>query len=89
MDSIQIKTRNYVGLNEICIAQVVAFAEDGGFRIFVAWEWKEMASQGVFVFVKSDKLYQTVTEKAINETASYGWDISGTEEAEKIFSNLF
>jgi hypothetical protein len=89
MDSIQTKAKSFVNVNGQCIAQIMAVAEPGGFRIYVAWEWEDMAKGGVFGFLKSSKLYEVVTSEAIKETANYGWDISGTSEAKKIFKNLF
>jgi hypothetical protein len=89
MDSIQTKTKNYVDIDGKCIAQVMAVAEKNGFRIYVAWEWHDMAKQGMFGFIKSQKNYESVTEEAINETADYGFDIGGTGEEKKIFKNLF
>lgn len=70
------------------IAQVVAIAEDKGFRIYVAWEWKDMAQQGIFGFTKSRDTYYDVSRDSVEEAASYGWDISGTPEAKKIFGNI-
>jgi len=90
MDSVITKTKNYVTTNDDkCIAQIMAIAEKGGFRIYVAWEWEEQAKQGAFGFCKSRELYQEVTKEAIQETANYGWDIGCTGEEIKIFANLF
>lgn len=89
MNSIQTKSKSFVRRASKCIAQVVAVAEPGGFRIYVAWEWEEMAEKGVFGIVKSSSLYLDVSPESINDAANYGWDISETAEAQKIFSNLF
>lgn len=90
MDSIKTKAKSYVTTDDNkCITQIMAVAEKGGFRIYVAWEWEEMANKGVFGFTKSRSLYKVVTEKAIQETADYGFDIGGSGEERKIFKNLF
>lgn len=92
MNSIQTKTKNYVTIrNEKCVSQVVGIADHAGygFRIYVAWEWKKPANNGVFGFVKSDDIYAAITMQAIEETCDTGWDISGTPEAKRIFKNMF
>ena len=90
MDSIKTKARHFVKKpNHKCIAQIMAVSEQNGFRIYVAWEWEEMAKKGVFGFCKSRKTHQEVTKELIEETADTGWDISGTEEEKEIFKNMF
>lgn len=90
MDSIKTKAKTYVTTDDgKCIAQIMAVAEKDGFRIYVAWEWDEMAGKGVFGFCKSRSCYKVVTQKAIEETSDYGWDIGGSGEEKKIFANLF
>lgn len=89
MDSIQTKTKNFVNLDKKCIAQIVAIAEEKGFRIYVAWEWEIEAKKGIFGFTKSAILFKNVTAESINEAANCGWDISGSGEEKRIFSNMF
>lgn len=89
MNSIQTKSKSFVMVGVKCIAQVVAVAESGGFRIYVAWEWEDMAKKGMYGITKSNILHAAVDTENIHHTANYGWDISETAEAKKIFSNLF
>jgi len=89
MNSIQTKAKAFVHSGPKCIAQIAAVAEPGGFRIYVAWEWENMAKAGIYGITKSNDLYLTVTPEAINETADFGWDISETPEAKRVMSNLF
>lgn len=91
MDSLRTNTKKFVQTEDKkCICQVVAIAEDGGLRLYVAWEWKDMANKGVFGFIKSRELHQTITPEIINRTADYGLDIGYDEEqVVKIFHNLF
>jgi hypothetical protein len=90
MDSRKTKAKHYVKTaDHKCIAQVMAVAEKGGFRIYVAWEWKAMADKGVFGFIKSRSLYGMITEDAVKETADYGLDIGGSGEEKLVFKNLF
>ncbi len=90
MNSIKTNTKNFVKTEDIkCIAQIMAVAEKGGFRLYVAWEWEEPAKKGVFGFTKSDKLYNTFSWEDVKNVASRGWDISGTGEEKRIFANLF
>jgi hypothetical protein len=90
MDSIKTKAKNYVEAEgDKCIGQVMAVAEPGGFRVYVAWEWKDMASKGMFGFCKSRNLYPLISWDNIITTADQGFDIGGTGEEKKIFKNLF
>lgn len=75
-------------MNDKCVAQVMAVAEGGAFRIYVAWEWEDVAKKGMFGICRSEEKYPYVTKRVIEETADYGQDISGTDEARKIFANL-
>jgi len=88
MNSILTKTKRYINSKGKCIAQVVAVAEDKGFRIYVAWEWQDPASKGFFGIVKSNETYFEISKAAVEETASSGWDVSNTPEARRIFSNI-
>ncbi len=88
MNSIKTKTKNYVTAWGKCVTQVVAVAEERGFRIYVAWEWKDMAEKGIFGFLKSQNTYYDVTRDSIDEAASFGLDISGTAEAKEVFGNI-
>jgi len=89
MNSIQSKSKAFVRSGRKCIAQIAAVAEPGGFRIYVAWEWEDMASKGIFGVTRSNDLYLEITPEAIEDTANTGWDYSESPEAKKIFSNLF
>lgn len=89
MDSVQTKSKQYTVINDMCIAQIVAIPEEGGFRIYVAWEWEAMAKKGIFGFIKSRTTFEVVTEKAIIQTAERGNDIGGTGEEKRVFALLF
>lgn len=89
MDSIKTKAKEYTIINGMCIAHLVAIPENGGFRIYVAWEWEAMAKKGIFGFIKSRNTFKVVSEQTIIETAERGIDIGGTGEEKKIFSLLF
>lgn len=89
MDSYQTKTKNFVTLNQKSIAQIVAIAEENGFRIYVAWEWEVEAKKGIFGFTKSSNVFPNVTSELIEETANRGYDISGSGEEKRIFANMF
>ncbi len=89
MDSIQTKSKQYTLLKGMCIAQIVAIPENGGFRLYVAWEWEAMAKKGIFAFIKSRTTFEMVTEQAIIQTAEYGSDIGGTGEEKRVFALLF
>jgi len=90
MNSVKTNTMTFVkDEKDKCIAQIMAVAEKGGFRLYVAWEWEVEAKKGIFGFTKSDKLYKTFNWEDVNHVANRGWDISGTEEVKKIFANLF
>lgn len=90
MDSVKTNSNTFVKTqDDKCIVQTMAVAEKGGFRLYVAWEWEVQAKRGVFGFTKSNNLYQTFNWEDINNTADRGRDISGTDEATRIFANLF
>ena len=89
MDSVKTKAASYSMLDDKAIAQIVAMPEKGKFRIYVAWEWQEMADKKVFAICKSRQLYESVEIENILETADYGWDITHTDEAKKLFANIF
>jgi hypothetical protein len=89
MDSIKTNAKDYTIINEMCFAQIVAIPENGGFRIYVAWEWEAMAKKGIFAFIKSRTTFKVVTEQAIIETAERGFDIGGTGEEKRVFALLF
>lgn len=89
MNSFQTKTKKFVNLNQKSIAQIVAIAEENGFRIYVAWEWEIEAKRGIFGFTKSSKVFPNVTAELIEEAANFGWDISGSGEEKRIFANMF
>lgn len=89
MNSIQSKSKAFVRSGRKCISQIVAVAEPGGFRIYVAWEWEAMASKGIFGITRSTNLYLEITPEAIEDTANIGWDFSESPEAKKLFPNLF
>lgn len=89
MNSIQSKSKAFIRSGRKCIAQIAAVAEPGGFRIYVAWEWEDMALKGIFGITRSTNLYLKITPEAIEDTANTGWDHSESPEAKKIFSNLF
>jgi len=90
MNTQHTKKKDYV-LTESghAISQVVAVAEEGKFRIYVAWEWENQAQQGNYGFIKSRYLYPTFGEREIMETARLGIDVGGTAAVKKIFKNLF
>lgn len=89
MNSTPTNAKAFVRSGQKCIAQIAAVAEPGGFRIYVAWEWENMAEQGMYGITKSNDLYLKVTPEAIEETADTGWDISGTSEVRRVMANLF
>lgn len=91
MRSKKTKTNEYSLLEGKAITQVGLLAEGGGFRVYVAWEWENMAQRGFFGIIKSDKIYgsKTITHEIISEVADYGHDITDTPEAKSLFSNLF
>ena len=90
MDIVKTNTKTFVKTPQgKCISQIMAVAEPGGFRIYVAWEWEGMAASGCFGFCKSQKLHKEVTAELINHTADYGWDIGQTGEEKAVFANLF
>ena len=89
MNSVQTIATNYIVVDKKCIAQVAFVAEKNGFRIYVAWEWENMAKSGIFGFTKSATLFKYITPDAIIEAANFGWDISETEEVKRVFANMF
>lgn len=66
------------------IVQVVAIAEEVGYRIYVAWE---MTGDGGYGFAKSRQVYSQVNNAAIKEAADLGNNMEGREE-KIIFANL-
>lgn len=90
MDSIRTNQKFFVEDEEgYCIAGITAVAEEGGLRLYVAWEWKPMAEKKIFGFFKSRKLYTAIDSEAIEETRDYGIDISSDSDVKKIFSYWF
>jgi len=88
MESIKTNTTSFVKIQNKCITQIVAKAEKGKFRIYVAWEWNDPASEAFFGFFKSTELFSEVNHENILHTANYGEDIGDTVEGQKIFMNL-
>jgi hypothetical protein len=94
MDFMQTKCKDYVVIDQHCVAKVIAIAEKDtilkkvGFRVYVVWEWKACADKGLFGFTKSRAVFPVVTEKIISETMRFGFDIGGTEECKELFKDI-
>jgi hypothetical protein len=93
MDSVRTKAKSYIQLpTQQCVAEIIVLVETykmvTGFRIYVAWEWKDMADRGVYGLAKSRTLYPIVTEDNIYNAMDQGYDIGGTEEANNIFKHI-
>lgn len=89
MNSIKSKTKNFLIIENKAIAQVVALPEGDMFRIYVAWEWLDEAKKGFFAVCKSTNLFMDLSRGSINYAADYGTDITGSEEANRLFGNMF
>ena len=89
MDSVKTKAKKYTLVNAKAVAGIVLIPENGQFRAYVAWEWEDQADKKVFAICKSRQLYESVEIENILETADYGWDITHTDEAKKLFANIF
>lgn len=90
MDSIKTKLKKYVkDSKRRCIGEIRCVPEGDEFRIYVAWEWEDMAEEGFFGFLESMKTYPEISETAIDETCNYGSDIGNTEKMRKVFGYLF
>ena len=90
MDSRKTNVKTYVkDSKNRCIAEIRCIAEGSEFRVYVAWEWENMAKKGVFGFFESMKTYPEITEMAVDETCDYGSDIGMTEKGKSIFGYLF
>ncbi|MFM7430886.1 MAG: hypothetical protein ACKO1F_13420 [Flammeovirgaceae bacterium] len=90
MDSTKTKSKSFVKTDDRkCIAQMMAIAEAGGFRLYVSWKWEEMAAKTVYGFCKSRILYTTPSWEDFIDTAEIGSDIGGTGEEKKVFKNMF
>lgn len=64
--------------------------DSGGFRIYVAWEWKLKGQRKDFGIVKSTIIYhlEKINLSEISRTMDYGIDIGHTEEARNLFPKL-
>ena len=89
MSTNKVKQKGFVDKNGECIAEIVALAENGQLRIYVAWENESAAENSFFKFFKSEKLYKEISEEAIKETMKRGFNISRSPEGRKIFKALF
>ena len=90
MDSIKTNSNSYFeDKQKRCIGGIICVPEKGKYRVYIAWEWDTMAKKGIFGFVKSSKLHDSINDDVISEVCDYGWDISGTGEEKKIFKHLF
>lgn len=89
MDSIKTKIRSYSMHEGKAIAKVVIVPSMGAFRIYVAWEWAEMANNGFFAICKQNGLCKTIDSTDINYVANYGSDITDTQEAKELFPEFF
>lgn len=90
MDSVKTKTNRYQILNKKAITQVAVVAGVIGFKVYVAWEWPEMADKSFFAIVTLNaciKSFPTVED--IDYVANFGVDVTHTDEARKVFANLF
>lgn len=89
MNSTKTKSKQFVNLEGKAIGGIAFVPEDGFFRIYVAWEWDEQASNGFFAVVKSTKTYKNVASAHVEHVADYGTDITDTDEAKRLFPYLF
>jgi len=90
MDSVKSKTKKYYRLNGKAIAQVVFVGNVLGFKMYVAWEWPEMADRGFFAIMKQPAgVSLSLTPDGINYVADYGTDITSTQEAKELFPEFF
>lgn len=88
MNSIKIKSKEFVTENGKCIAQIVAVPEKGKFRLYVAWENEPAAKNGFMGFFKSQQLFESISHEAIEATRKYGIDIAHLPECKKIFKAI-
>ena len=89
MDSVKTNLKNFIeDKRGRCIGSVISIPENGMHRIYVAWEWRNMAEQGFFGFCKANKLYTGINEDVLAQVCDYGDDISGTTEGNKIFKHI-
>lgn len=90
MNSVKMKSNNYVKLGMKSISQVVLVATANKlFDVYVAWEWEHKAKDGYFFVFKSEKPIRYVSEFEVENVTSYGINVTHTTEAIKLFSNLF
>ncbi len=75
----------FIQLGTKCVSQIVALAEDKGFRIYVAWQYRNQVKSGIYYLTKSSYLYTNFSKEQVLEAISFGSDISHTEEAKSIF----
>ena len=90
MDSVKTNHKKFIE-DKIgrCIGGVISVPENGLHRIYVAWEWRNMAEQGFFSFCKANQLYASINDEVIAQVCDYGNDISCTLEGTKVFKHLF
>lgn len=90
MEGMKTNVKKYVkDSKRRCIAEIRCIPEGNEFRIYIAWEWEDMAKIGFYGFVESMKTYPEISEMAINETCDYGSDIGMTKKVKSIFGYLF
>ena len=90
MNSVKTKTKKYYLSLGKAIAQVVFAATPLGYKMYVAWEWPNMADKGFFAIMKQPTgVCLQLDDAGINYVANFGEDVTHTEEARLLFANLF
>jgi hypothetical protein len=85
MDGFKTKAKNFVEEGSgHCVAGIAAVPENGFYRIYVAWEWKEMAKKQHFAVIKSRELVVDLDDTTIAEVANTGVEVYDRAEIKRI-----